>query len=143
MSEVKPCPFCGSSDIAHTALQRDGVRVCICRTCRAHGPAVLNDTIKGANSKETDRLRADAAYEKWNTRTPPPGYVMVPEEYRDAFLQCFAREFIDSGNGDWLSLSSKEQWHILGRIAAAFDIAKQTDVIEEAAMLTAARAGEK
>lgn len=60
---LKPCPFCGSSDVRHVTVKEDWgdgwsipVTRIICRDCRATGPCC---------STHPRRIRAT---EKWNTR---------------------------------------------------------------------------
>ncbi len=63
---MKPCPFCGSTDIVHHASTLIGRRVS-CKSCYAEGPPAPY-ALKGHSTNETDRLRRDAAYENWNRR---------------------------------------------------------------------------
>ena len=56
MTELKPCPFCGSTDLSHEV--DDGLAWKKCDKCGATGPAV---------SKYDEDGDPD-----WNTRTPPP-----------------------------------------------------------------------
>lgn len=67
MSEtLKPCPFCGCSDINWSAGSI-GTRFS-CRTCHVSGPPVL-DNIKGGSAAETMHLRRDRAAELWSARS--------------------------------------------------------------------------
>ncbi len=63
---MKPCPFCGETDIKHHASVGLGRRF-KCSRCHAEGPPARMD-IRGATQPETDRLRRDEAARLWNGR---------------------------------------------------------------------------
>ena len=69
--KLKACPFCGSLDIHHGATEKSSRR-CLCRACHAEGPPVWPDKLKGSTAQETNTLRTNAAYEKWQARTSDP-----------------------------------------------------------------------
>ena len=69
MTELLPCPFCGGLDIRYTSP--DGWMHTKCMICRAQGPLVDPEGNRGENAQETLRIRADRAYELWNTRINP------------------------------------------------------------------------
>jgi len=55
---MKPCPFCGGTDIATPP----GVAVVVCGNCQAAGPV-------GVGHPTSDVLTERAAVAKWNART--------------------------------------------------------------------------
>lgn len=68
MSELKNCPFCGSTNIV------EGVYSYNCDSCHSWGPA-LNELSKGINAK----------MDLWNTRQPDPRVAEL-EKVRDDFM---------------------------------------------------------
>lgn len=72
MDNLKPCPFCGQtpdedSHYVNQGTKWGGILCCI------EGPEVRTGYKPWPHWK-------DAAVKEWNTRTPPPGYVLVPIE---------------------------------------------------------------
>lgn len=68
-SALKPCPFCGGTDIRWNATDegpRHVGRRFVCRTCHADGPMIPN--LRGVTAEETHQMRLDAATEAWNRR---------------------------------------------------------------------------
>lgn len=77
MNELKPCPFCGSTDVA---VEHDEeywtVVFGTCLTCDAQGPTVgFEQTTAPGKQATDDKIRANArvakvrAAELWNRRT--------------------------------------------------------------------------
>lgn len=59
--ELKPCPFCGSADIAHNMFEDDAGRefsFIMCDGC-------------GVNCNDVDTLPERKAIDVWNTRSSP------------------------------------------------------------------------
>lgn len=70
MSERKPCPFCGFTDLVYMANEVPGVFKAACGRCAAEGP------YEGTE---------DAAWKMWNDRptsTPQPGWAAEIERLR-------------------------------------------------------------
>lgn len=90
--KLKPCPFCGSTDLYQYIIPKDGKRRyhIICQKCRA--------TSGGANTEE----KADKA---WNERQESrwiPCSERMPEEYTNvtvSFAHGTVTELIYSKNG--------------------------------------------
>ncbi|MCA3704295.1 MAG: Lar family restriction alleviation protein [Methylobacterium sp.] len=108
--ELKPCPFCGSTDVA-TSHIRDG-RVAKCLRCGAtgspqfHGPA-------------SELTRDDRAIAAWNTR-PAPAPV-EPSEAEQAEVEAVWAAILDA-------FQSGEHGHGVARAAiAALRAAKEKD----------------
>lgn len=108
--KLKPCPFCGGTDIRHhaTLTYEIGRRV-KCMSCHAEGPPARWD-LKGDNARDTERRRRNAAFEAWNRRAIPEGYVLVPIEPTDDMLHaaqerlCEIRNVTSFDDGEQASL---------------------------------------
>lgn len=78
MNKIKPCPFCGGTDIRHS-LKISGKQdiyyhsVMYCNKCHTYGPRVLSDKFnhldyKGRYAIEKDEQLKNKAIEAWNNR---------------------------------------------------------------------------
>ena len=80
MAELKPCPFCGSTDIRYSLkiTGRFDVRYhasMYCNKCHCYGARTLTESVshndyKGRSSIERDETIRQKAVEAWNRRTP-------------------------------------------------------------------------
>ena len=101
--ELEPCPFCGGSNLV-VEMQGTDLEYVLCDDCGGFGP-------------DHD------AKVSWSSRTPPPGYAMVPEKPTEEMLQAAIAALSDA------TIDEPK--------AAAWDATRAYK-----AMLTAARAGE-
>ncbi len=68
MSELLPCPFCGSRNVKmsgpdHWAYEGRTARLVECSDCEAMGPVEVDS--------ESDEIAKELAAERWNTRHSP------------------------------------------------------------------------
>lgn len=61
MTQLKPCPFCGSSNLTRSWQSATQIAV-ECQRCEAHGPLQKSQTMQGAKEN---------AHETWNNRVSP------------------------------------------------------------------------
>ena len=115
--EMKPCPFCGGEAEMLIGMHHFSDAKVSCKNCSAES-GLFDESEGFERSDELAGRNADAAAKAWNTRTPPPGYVMVPEEKFTA-----AEKLLSAG--------------MSGAISA------ETAMLGIQDVLTAARAGEK
>jgi Lar family restriction alleviation protein len=64
--DLKPCPFCGVTDVSHVRHSPGDIYFVACDSCGVEGPHVY----KGAVRKTPLEYEAEAAA-AWNRRTPP------------------------------------------------------------------------
>lgn len=88
MSELKPCPFCGSTDV-HTSPNGENYAYVYCNTCGAEGPT--NDIGSVAMT--------------WNRRAQPAQ--AVPSDVLHTFLDAAAGEGLVLGGVDAADLYIK------------------------------------
>ena len=100
MSELKPCPFCGESDL--TTETDDGIYWVICKVCFAEGPYLS--------------IRADETAVDWNTRTSPIDMLDQIEIYR-LIKRAKVRTHGDIAKVIWSTVSS-----VNSRIAAYYAV---------------------
>ena len=65
MMSMKPCPFCGGTDIRWYSDKGLGHRY-KCTNCHAIGP--FSEPDRGATARETSDIRTAEAARLWNTR---------------------------------------------------------------------------
>ncbi|MBR4211456.1 MAG: Lar family restriction alleviation protein [Oscillibacter sp.] len=71
MPELKPCPFCGGTDLKiHTAFGVQGNF--ICASCQAEGPLAVVES--------ADDVLFDLAVEAWNRRTVRHGHILKNDD---------------------------------------------------------------
>lgn len=71
--ELKPCPFCGSTNVDAQAFRHGSE----CYTVRCDGCGALGPLKR---SSAGSHIRWDLAMEAWNTRHIHEGYALVPVE---------------------------------------------------------------
>lgn len=85
--ELKPCPFCGGSNLRHGNI-KSGWRRVRCSQCCAEGPPINPAYHKGPTSYDTSKFREEAAFTVWNTRAHSPEVTALVEAARAFMLDC-------------------------------------------------------
>ncbi len=65
MSELKPCPFCGNTDLFYDYDNTGGYIIC----ARKNGCGTMGTAVHFTKDKTDEEVKQEV-YRKWNTRTP-------------------------------------------------------------------------
>jgi len=68
--ELKPCPFCGCSDLHAGHISSDRFAV-LCNVCGSHGPEFVfpDHDEEGKSLEEWEKILTDNAINDWNLRS--------------------------------------------------------------------------
>lgn len=67
---IKPCPFCGVTDVEVSEGTSFRWRRAVCRHCGAQAGEVRVQTLGGGTREEWEQQAERDAIEEWNKRTP-------------------------------------------------------------------------
>ena len=101
MTDLLPCPFCGSNEIARQSAM--GEYWILCETC--HATSVMSHYEQGAD-------------EAWNRRPAPP----AKSEVSEAELRAFAKQVADN---------DRDQYHMSEGYAACIIAGPLRDFLEK------------
>lgn len=68
MSDIKPCPFCGATNISVIEGDTFRWRLARCNECEAQAPMVRIQTMGDGTPDEWEEKAKIGAIESWNTR---------------------------------------------------------------------------